>query len=143
MSIETPVIPGIEWPEPVLTADLIIKDYLTAAITHSARQAEAFNAYMEVTEKDSDAWKLARSAWLLELFLGIWHESMADLLIQIQTHFPAAADQIARDFHDRGEDGCNGEWVWEWATERGLDPEAIRVEAGKEWKEKYGAEATK
>lgn len=127
--IETPVIPGIEWPEPVLTADLIIQDYLTAAITHSAMQQDAFDTRMAVPRDDIQATKLARAKWHEQLYIMLWHGSIADLLIQIQTNFPHAADQIARDFVARGEDEGNGEWIWEWATERGLDPEQIIEEA--------------
>lgn len=127
--IETPAIPGIEWPEPVITADLIIKDYLTAALAHSAVQQDAFNTRMDVPREDVEATKLARAKWHNQLYVQLWHASIADLLIQIQTHFPAAADQIARDFVARGEDEGNGEWIWEWATERGLDPESIIEDA--------------
>lgn len=137
MSIETPVLPGIEWPEPVLTADLIIKDYLTASLDSYGKQHEAFDAMCKVPETDTKAKEQARAEWRLHLYIATWQGSVADLLIQIQEAFPSAADQIARDFHERGEEG-NGEWIWDWATQRGLDPEKIQNDARAKWKEQHG-----
>lgn len=140
MSIETPVIPGVEWPEPVLTADLIIKNELADALSASHFFSEALHADMKFKPKDpsleAEAARWRRNAYLYNM---VGTTGIAALLVMIQQLAPGLADKLLREWHERMEAGdVMSEWVWEWATERGLDPEAIHKDAATKWKEFHG-----
>ncbi len=53
---------------------------------------------------------------------------VAFLLRKLQEHAsPEVADEVARDLWAAWDDGSSlGEFTWEWLTEYGIDPEAIR-----------------
>jgi len=122
---DEPMLPG-EWPEPVLTCDLILKREITDALsqfeywTHAMDQSGRF----EVGDK-SDAAMAAKYKSLMHLQSYIAAAAIADLLRTIQGMAPGIADEIAREFMWTHESGDSGELLWEWAVERGLDPEEI------------------
>ena len=127
---ETPALPGIEWPEPVLTCDLIIKRELTDAFTNQEHWIDAMRAAHKFEPRDrSDAAMAAQYKSLMFLQAFIQASAITDLLQTIQRMAPGLADGIARDFDSLHESGEVGELLWEWATERGLDPEQIIEEA--------------
>lgn len=50
------------------------------------------------------------------------------LLLRLADFDPLAADRAAAQVWGAADAGdCYGEWLWEWATRSGLDPEAIRL----------------
>lgn len=140
MSIETPVLPGIEWPEPVMTAELIIKNYLEDSLKQEQYFSLAMNAGMKFEPKDpspeAQIAKWRRNAYLYGL---VGTQGITALLIMIQDLAPGLADKLLREWWEQVDSGdVLHEWVWEWATERGMDPEEIKAAAEKEWKEKHG-----
>ena len=140
MSIETPVLPGIEWPEPVLTADLIIKDYLADTLTATKFFEEATHLGMNFDVKDSapeaQVARWRRNAYLYNM---VGTQGTVALLVIIQELAPGVADKLLREWWERMESGDTiSEFVWEWATKRGMDPEKIQAEAVTKWKELHG-----
>ncbi|SEI45336.1 hypothetical protein SAMN04487917_101374 [Arthrobacter sp. yr096] len=119
------MLPG-RWPEPVLTCDLIIARELTDALSHQERFSGALSASMEFPVGDkSDAAMAAKYKMSMYLQAYIASAAISDLLRKIQGLAPGLADQIAREFNDLHESGEQGELIWEWAAERGLDPADI------------------
>ena len=124
-----PMLPA-EFPEPVLTCDLIIKRELTEAFTSQERWIDAMRESHNYAVGDkSDAAMAAQYKSLMFLQVFIQSAAITDLLQTIQRMAPGLADGIARDFDSLHESGEVGELLWDWATERGLDPEAIIEEA--------------
>lgn len=122
---DEPMLPG-EWPEPLLTCDLIIERELTDAIAQQERFRAALNESMKFPVGDkSDAAMAAKYKFTMHLQSYIASAAIADLLRTIQNMAPGLADQIAREFNDLHESGEQGELIWEWAAERGLDLEDI------------------
>lgn len=122
---DEPMLPG-EWPEPVLTCDLIIARELTDAIAQQERFSAALRESMKFPVGDkSDAAMAAKYKVSMHLQSHIASAAIADLLRTIQGMAPGLADQIAREFNDLHESGEQGELIWEWAVERGIDPEDI------------------
>ncbi|MGL3805872.1 hypothetical protein ACSYDW_07205 [Paeniglutamicibacter sp. R2-26] len=140
MSIETPVLPGIEWPEPVLTADTIINNSLEDALKAGEFFGEAVRAGMKFEPKDpSPEAQVARWRRNAYLYNMVGATGTAALLVMIQGLAPGLADKLLNEWHERMEAGdVMAEFVWEWATERGLDPEEIKAEAATTWKEMHG-----
>jgi hypothetical protein len=121
-----------EFPEPILTCDLIIKREIEDAFTqwelwthHSREHRKQF----EVGDK-SDAAMAAMYRYLMHLHAYIGSTITVDLLRTIQGMAPGLADDIARQFDWTHESGESGELLWDWATERGIDPEPI-IESAK------------
>lgn len=61
----------------------------------------------------------------MALFVQEW--SVVYLLRELQERAGVMiADAVARDLWEAWEDGSGlGEWLWEWLTEYGIDPEAV------------------
>lgn len=115
-----------EFPEPVLTCDLIIERELKDALTQHEYWLHHMRQDMRFDAKDkTDTAKAARLKSLVHLQVYIQSSVVADLLQIIQGMAPGLADGIAREFDWRHESGESGELIWEWATDRGLDPEQI------------------
>lgn len=120
-----------EFPEPILTCDLIIERELKDAFT----QWEFWTHYsfehrknFELGDK-SDASMAGQYRYLMHLQAYIGAAAIVDLLRTIQAMAPGLADDIARQFDWKHESGESGELLWEWAKERGLDPDALIEEA--------------
>lgn len=140
MSIETPVIPGIDWPEPVLTADLIITNCLEDSLKQETLFSEASHASMKFEPKDpspeAQIAKWRRNAYLYAL---VGTEGITALLILVQKLAPGLADKLLREWWEQADAGdVLREWVWDWATERGMNPEEIKEAAAAWWKEQHG-----
>lgn len=120
-----------EFPEPVLTCDLIIERELKDAFTqwefwthYSSQHRKKF----EVGDK-SDASMAGLYRYLMHLQAYIGAAVTVDLLRTIQGMAPGLSDDIARQFDWTHESGESGELLWDWAKERGIEPEAIIDEA--------------
>ncbi|GAA5229230.1 hypothetical protein [Arthrobacter cryoconiti] len=127
---ETPAIPGIEWPEPVLTCDLIIERELKEAFRQQEHWLHTMREHMNYPAGDkSDKAQVVQYKSLMHLQSFIQSAAIADLLRTIQGMAPGLSDRIARDFDTLHQSGEIGELLWEWATERGLEPEQIIEDA--------------
>jgi hypothetical protein len=119
-----------EFPEPVMTCDLIIEREIRDAFyqfefwTDAADKARKF----EPGDK-SDAARAAQCESLMHLHAYIGSSVIVDLLRTIQGMAPGLADGIAREFDWLHESGESGELLWDWAKERGLDPDKLIEEA--------------
>lgn len=124
-----PMLPA-EFPEPVLTCDLIIERELKDAFRQQEHYLHAMREHMNFPAGDkSDKAQVVMYKSLMHLQAFIQSAAITDLLQIIQRMAPGLADGIARDFDSLHESGEVGELLWEWATERGLDPEQIIEEA--------------
>lgn len=134
------MLPG-QWPEPVLTCDLIIQREIKDAF----KQWELWTHYSSEHRKNfeigdkSDASMAGMYRYLMHLNAYIGSAITIDLLRTIQGMAPGLADEIARRFDWLHESGESSEWIWEWATERGLDPEELIESAKAEITEKETA----
>lgn len=129
MTTEQPMLPA-DFPEPVLTCDLIIERELKDALSQQEYWLYHMRQHMNFELGDkSDAAQAVHFRSLMHLHAHIQSAAVANLLQTIQGMAPGLADGIARDFNDLFEWGETGELLWEWATDRGLDPEAIAEEA--------------
>lgn len=139
-NMNTPVLPGIEWPEPVLTADLIIKNYLEDSLQQESLFSEASHASMKFQPKDpSPEAQVARWRRNAHLYAMVGTQGITALLILIQGLAPGLADKLLREWWEQVEAGdVLHEWVWEWATARGMNPEEIKETAAAWWKETHG-----
>ncbi|WNM64570.1 hypothetical protein SEA_MIDNIGHTRAIN_83 [Arthrobacter phage MidnightRain] len=120
-----------EFPEPVLTCDLIIKREIKDAFTQWelwTHYASEHRKKFELGDK-SDASMAAMYRYLMHLNAYIGSAVTVDLLRTIEGMAPGLADDIARQFDWAHESGESGELLWDWATERGLDPDALTEEA--------------
>ena len=96
--MNTPVLPGIEWPEPVMTADLIIKNELADAISASQFFSEAIHADMKFKPKDpSPEAQVARWRRNAYLYNMVGTTGTAALLVMIQQLAPGLADKMLRE----------------------------------------------
>lgn len=68
--------------------------------------------------------------YMLNLHTWLWQAEVADLLMRLQQIAPPEdVDGIAATFVDQSQAGdYYPEMLWEWLTERGIDPERLRAE---------------
>ena len=120
------------FPEPVLTCDLIIERELKDAFTQWEFWTHYSDEHRNRFERGdkSDAAMAGLYRYLMHLQAYIGAAVTVDLLRTIQSMAPGLADGIAREFDWLHESGESGELLWDWAKERGIDPEAI-IEAAK------------
>lgn len=79
-------------------------------------------------DKDSPTAKLTAEVHHLTLVNAINEYAIVHLLRALVEHAPQQADAVAKDLWNAWEDGgATGEWLWEWLTEYGIDPEAINA----------------
>lgn len=128
-----PQLPG-DWPEPVETADTIISRELVCALEQQTRYVHYMSRDRKFDLKDDSAEAEAARLKSLVHLMGYLHSaSLAHLLTTLQQILGVSADQIARDLMDDLESGDTiAEKIWEWADERGHDPEQIIEETKKE-----------
>lgn len=120
-----------EFPAPVLTCNILIERTIKDALSQGEYWRHEMNASMKFDRGDkSDAHMAAKYKSIMHLQSYIGSVTVVDLLRTIQGMAPGLADQIARDFDHLHESGESGELLWDWATERGIDPEAT-IEAAK------------
>ncbi len=68
--------------------------------------------------------------WHRDLHDFLWAATLAHVLIRLEENHPNLAAGIAREvdqFLDAGD--AYPEWIWEWATDRGLNPDEIIADA--------------
>jgi len=117
-----------DFPAPVITADILINKSLEEGLS----QLEYFTATLGGW-RDTDEAAKERSMLKgnMHLFAYLLDSVIADVLQQIQGVNRAWADKAAGELEDRLECGdYYPEMLWQWATDRGLDPDSI-IEAAK------------
>ena len=120
-----------DFPDPVMTCDLIIKREIEDALRQGELWRRYMNEHMQFDRGDKpDAAMAVQYKSLMHLQSYIGSVTIVDLLRTIQGMAPGLADGIAREFDWLHESGESGELLWDWATERGIDPEAI-IDAAK------------
>lgn len=119
-----------EFPEPVMTCNLIIQREIKDAFTHFEFWMNDSSRRMEFKPGDkSDAARAVQFESLMHLQAYIGAAAIVDLLRTIQGMAPGLADDIARQFDWTHESGESGELLWQWAIEYGLDPEELVEES--------------
>lgn len=118
-----------DFPATVITADILINK----SITEGLSQLEYFTDCLGPDPEGADA--AARERRLLKgnmhLFAYLLDSVIADMLQQIQGVNRTWADKAAAELDDRLECGdYYPEMLWQWANERGLNPDSI-IEAAK------------
>ncbi|UYL86638.1 hypothetical protein SEA_RADFAD_83 [Arthrobacter phage RadFad] len=113
-------LPG-QWPEPVMTADILIARNLEGALT----QYEYFACNFRVKDDEGPERDMRIAKGNMHLFSFLLDAALTDLLIEIQGYSRSWADRIASELDDKFDSEYYGEMIWQWAEERGLDPDAI------------------
>ena len=116
------------FPTPVVTADIRIRRSLEGGI---AQLQHFTGTIMDRADGEDEAAKERRLLrGNMHLFAYLLDAVIADVLIEVQGYNRAWADTMADALEDKLEGGdYYPEMLWQWATERGLDPEAIAAEA--------------
>jgi hypothetical protein len=118
------------FPAPVITADILINK----SITEGLSQLEYFRLHLSIfdaegnrRQEEDEAQKTVRIAkGNMHLFSYLLDSVIADVLMQIQGVNRTWADKAAAELEDKLDGGdYYPEMLWEWAHDRGLDPETI------------------
>lgn len=123
-----------DFPAPVMTADILIKRSIEESLSQYAYFTETLTGWRD---EDEDAKERSILKGNMHLFASLLDSVIVDLLQQIQGVNRTWADKAAANLDDALEGGdYYPEMIWEWATERGLDPESITDAAKARIKEK-------
>jgi hypothetical protein len=116
-----------EFPEPVMTADILISRSLEESLSQYVYFTETLTGWRD---QDQAAKERSMLKGNMHLFASLLDSVIVDLLQQIQGVNRTWADKAAANLDDALEGGdYYPEMIWQWATERGLDPEAITEKA--------------
>jgi hypothetical protein len=116
-----------EFPVPVMTADILIKRSIEESLSQYAYFTETLTGWRDEDEAAKERSILKGN---MHLFASLLDSVIVDLLQQIQGVNRDWADKAAANLDNALEGGdYYPEMIWEWATERGLDPEAITEKA--------------
>lgn len=116
------------FPAPIMTADILIKRSLEESLSQYTYFTETLTGWRD---EDDAAKERSILKGNMHLFASLLDSVIVDLLQQIQGVNRAWADKAAASLDDALEGGdYYPEMIWEWANERGLDPDAI-TEAAK------------
>jgi hypothetical protein len=114
-------LPG-KFPEPVTTADMFIKRSITEALSQFAYFLESD---APLGEKDEAAKKEGILRRNMHLFAFFMDAVIVEFLREIEGYNQAWADRLANELEGKLEGEYFYESLWDWAVERGLDPEDI------------------
>lgn len=123
----TNALPGMEDQTP--PAGPFIADLLEGALIANDRMKLPDFGLIETckTNAEIDALYLPYFNDLHALF---YNACLAHVLIRVEENHPNLAAGLAAEVKDWLEAGdAYPEWIWEWATNRGLDPEKIIADA--------------
>jgi hypothetical protein len=125
-----------EFPEHVMTADILIKRSLDEGLS----QLEYFTAAL-FSNDESDETPEAKTSRLrlanMHCFSYLLDAVIADVLIEVQGYSRTWADSMAEALNNKLEWGdYYPEQLWHWAAERGPDPESIIEKAKAKFAEK-------
>lgn len=121
--------------EDAVTADRLARHMAVAAQLTNSQIFTSMHARdaaegTDRAEKDSPLAKLTAEVHHLTLVNAINEYAIVHLLRALIEHAPGQADEVAKDLWGVWEDGgAVGEWIWEWLTGYGIDPEAVRKAA--------------
>lgn len=117
-----------------MTADILINRSIDESLSQYAYFTETLTGWRDQDEAAKERSILKGN---MHLFASLLDSVIVDLLQQIQCVNRAWADKAAADLDDALEGGeYYPEMIWHWATERGLDPEAITETAKARFAEK-------
>jgi hypothetical protein len=123
-----------EFPEPVMTADILIKRSIEESLAQYAYFTETLTGWRDEDEAAKERSILKGN---MHLFASLLDSVIVDLLQQIQGVNREWADKAAANLDYALEGGdYYPEMIWRWATERGLDPEEISEKAKAKFAEK-------
>ncbi|UYL88364.1 hypothetical protein SEA_EVEPICKLES_77 [Arthrobacter phage EvePickles] len=123
-----------EFPEPVMTADIFIKRGIEESLSQYAYFTQTLTGWRDEDEAAKERSILKGN---MHLFASLLDSVIVDLLQQIQGVNREWADKAAADLDYALEGGdYYPEMIWQWATERGLDPEEISEKAKAKFAEK-------
>ncbi len=123
-----------EFPTPVMTADILIKRSLEESLSQYAYFTQTLTGWRDDDEAAKERSILKGN---MHLFSSLLDSVIVDLLQQIQGVNRTWADTAAANLDYALEGGdYYPEMIWEWATERGLDPEQITEAAKAKFAEK-------
>lgn len=116
-------------PMPERAEDTTMDGLIRAYLANAERGLGASPTLLRpaFTEGASEADNLR---YMLNLHTWLWQAEVADLLMRLQQIAPPEdVDGIAATFVDQSQAGdYYPEMLWEWLTERGIDPERLRAE---------------
>ena len=119
-----------EFPAPVMTADILIKRSLEEGLSQLEYFTHELMQKTTCADESPEARHLRLAKANMHCFSYLLDTVIVDLLQQIQGVNRTWADKAAANLDDALEGGdYYPEMIWEWATERGLDPEAITEKA--------------
>lgn len=128
---DEPMLPG-EWPEPVITADMLIERNIKEALTQETYFLQSISD--RKPDESGDARKLRITQANMHCFSFLLDAVIIDVLIEVQGYNRPWADAMAAAIDSKLEWGeYYPEMLWQWATERGLDPDQIIEEAKAEF----------
>lgn len=117
------------FPAPVMTADILINRSIEESLSQYVYFTETLTGWRDEDEAAKERSILKGN---MHLFASLLDSVIVDLLQQIQGVNRTWADKAAANLDDALECGdYYPEMIWDWATKRGLDPEAI-TEAAKD-----------
>jgi hypothetical protein len=116
-----------DFPEPVMTADILISRSIEESLSQYVYFTETLTGWRD---EDQAAKERSMLKGNMHIFASLLDSVIVDLLQQIQGVNRTWADKAAANLDDALEGGdYYPEMIWQWATERGLDPEAITEKA--------------
>jgi hypothetical protein len=120
-------LPGLDDRTP--PAGPWIKDLLESALISHDRmelpELEATRACKTNAEVEA-----LHDAWYHHTYAFLMHSALAHVFIRLEENHPNLAAGLAAEVKDWIESGdAYPEWIWEWASERGLDPDEVIASA--------------
>lgn len=119
-------LPGLDDQTP--PAGPFITDLIMDALASEARMELPKMGAINACKTNAEVEALY-DGWNHQMYAFLMHATLAHVLIRIEENHPNLAAGIAqevRDFLDAGD--VYNELIWDWATNRGMDPEQIRAE---------------
>ncbi|MEA9983680.1 hypothetical protein [Subtercola sp. RTI3] len=126
---DTP-LQGVDFEPPkALVFEEFLKESLSAALIYEDRMKLPEFGATDASKTHADA-QAIYADYFRDLHAFLWHATTAHFLIRMQENVPRVAEAIAAEVKSWLEYGdLYQEWIWDWARERGMDPEKIRSEA--------------
>lgn len=117
-----------DFPAPIMTADILIQRSIEEGISQMEYSTRTLMNDSDDEDESAKERRLLKSN--MHYFSYLLDSVIADMLMQIQGVNRTWADNAAAGLDNKLDSGdYYPEMLWEWATDRGLDPEAITEKA--------------
>jgi hypothetical protein len=128
MTDTEPTLEGIEIePSKAAVFDDFLKTMLASGLVALDRMTLPPWDTEYATNGDSEA---AHAEYYRDMHEYLWSATIAHVLIRVKENAPRIAEAIAAEVGEYLDAGDTyPEWIWQWATEVGLDPEKIKADA--------------